>query len=423
MLYLMNLNPKLWSEEQKLDPIVRDRLLRIAAKFFEFTKIKQPFSDVILTGSSANYNWTSKSDIDLHLIFDYTKINENTDLVKEYMWAHKVAWNDEHEITIKKFPVEVYAQDSNEAHYSTGVYSVLQDKWLKKPSKEKHVVDKVAIEHKAKPLEYEIDAAIKTADYDKLVKIVEKLKAMRTAGLEKGGEYSLENLVFKHLRRNGYLEKLTTARDKALDEQLTLEKQMNKTKTMIVANVLKEAQIIETIWKEFQDDEGKGVLAQGHFAKESDLDLYFHGFSSLEHLLKALKTGVFGRQNLTSIGNEYSHGVPHYYRIWFKPKIKIYPKFYSRKGDPVQIKQEIVKKFSLDDWLKAEMSGIQYERENEWYVNKKINFNDIEIKMITYPPSVAKLNLELLKELREICAEKGYSISDDSHWFKEMTAV
>jgi len=250
-----NLNPKFFTDE-KLDPIVRERLLRIADKFYEFLKIKQPYEDIILTGSTAGYNWTSKSDVDLHLIFDYSKINENTELVKEYMWAHKVAWNDEHEIKIRKFPVELYAQDSKEAHYSMGMYSVLRDEWIKKPSKEaKPVKDEKAIEHKAKPIEYEIDAAIKELDYDKLVKIVEKLKVMRTVGLEKGGEYSLENQTFKHLRRNGYLEKLTDARNRALDETLTLERQMNETKSTIVKNILKEAQIIETIWKEFQEDE------------------------------------------------------------------------------------------------------------------------------------------------------------------------
>ena len=43
---------------------------------------------------------------------------------------------------------------------------------------------------------------------DSINKIKDKLKKYRTAGLEKGGEMSDENLVFKVLRRNGYMQKL-----------------------------------------------------------------------------------------------------------------------------------------------------------------------------------------------------------------------
>ena len=44
-------------------------------------------------------------------------------------------WNKNHDIFIKGFEVEVYVQDSNEPHYSTGVYSVKYDRWDTKPSK------------------------------------------------------------------------------------------------------------------------------------------------------------------------------------------------------------------------------------------------------------------------------------------------
>ena len=39
-------------------------------------------------------------------------------------------------------------------------------------------------------------------------KIKDRLKDYRSAGLEREGEYSYENLVFKFLRRNGYIQKL-----------------------------------------------------------------------------------------------------------------------------------------------------------------------------------------------------------------------
>ena len=64
-------------------------------------------------------------------------------------------------------------------------------------------------------------------DYDKAVKHLEsfkeKIKKYRNAGLEKEGEFSYENLVFKVLRRNGYLDKLWDFQDKLMDKKLSIE--------------------------------------------------------------------------------------------------------------------------------------------------------------------------------------------------------
>jgi hypothetical protein len=56
----------------------------------------------------------------------------------------------------------------------------------------------------------------------------DKLKKYRTCGLEKGGEYSDENLVFKVLRRNGYIEKLINFTNKHIDKKLSLKEKMSK---------------------------------------------------------------------------------------------------------------------------------------------------------------------------------------------------
>ena len=37
------------------------------------------------------------------------------------------------------------------------------------------------------------------------------------------GEYSVENLAFKTLRRNGYLEKLSNAKTDAYDKMMSIE--------------------------------------------------------------------------------------------------------------------------------------------------------------------------------------------------------
>ena len=46
---------------------------------------------------------------------------------------------------------------------------------------------------------------------------------MRKSGLEKGGEFSIENLTFKYLRNNGYIGKLMKIKRDTMDKKLSLE--------------------------------------------------------------------------------------------------------------------------------------------------------------------------------------------------------
>ena len=49
---------------------------------------------------------------------------------------------------------------------------------------------------------------------------------MRSEGLEKEGETSTENLVFKVLRRKGYLQKLMEAINIKYDQSMTVEERV-----------------------------------------------------------------------------------------------------------------------------------------------------------------------------------------------------
>jgi predicted nucleotidyltransferase len=215
------LHSRIWVNG-KLDLEVRSKLLEIAQKFLEFLKVSQEPVDVVFTGSLANFSYTEHSDLDLHVVVDFDKIDCKKEFISEYMLAKKALWNEQHHITIRGFPIEVYTQDVHEPHYSTGVYSVLYDKWLKEPSFTEPEVDRRAIKRKVQELIYDIDSAIEAESVEKLDQITEKLKRMRKSGLEEHGEYSLENLVFKELRHNGTLEKLKLAKIRLTDEELTL---------------------------------------------------------------------------------------------------------------------------------------------------------------------------------------------------------
>ena len=109
---------------------VRDKLIAIAREWFEGLDLEGiEIDDITLTGSVANYNWTRFSDIDLHILVDFTKIDENYDLVREYFSAKTSLWNRKHEIIVNGFEVELYVQDLSEPHHSTGVYSILNNQW------------------------------------------------------------------------------------------------------------------------------------------------------------------------------------------------------------------------------------------------------------------------------------------------------
>ena len=234
-----NLNPKVWEKdgnEFKMKSQVRERLLEIAYQFIDFLGVDIVVTDIILTGSLSNYNWSKYSDIDLHLFVDFSQFDEeDVEVYKELFQLKKTLFNTTHNITVKGFEVELYAQNVSESHFSTGVYSVLFDEWIQKPEKESVDIDKSVLTGKAKMMMDKIDSIIEDAkndDYETAVKRIdsfkEKLKNYRTAGLEKGGEFSYENLTFKFLRRNGYIDKLFNFKDKLMDKELSIENKVEE---------------------------------------------------------------------------------------------------------------------------------------------------------------------------------------------------
>lgn len=221
------LNPKIWDNEE-INQEVREQLLQISQDFYDGVDIEADVKDIILTGSLANYNWSEKySDYDLHILIDFKDVNDDVDLVKKYVDSAKNVWNGLHDIRIKGYEVEVYIQDISEPHKSTGVYSLLNDEWNTKPSKVDFEPDEEAIKEKAKSVMMMVDDLEEQVDEDKheefnekIKKVWDKIKNYRKSGLEsEGGEFSTGNLVFKLLRRNGYIGKILKLRRQSYDNQ------------------------------------------------------------------------------------------------------------------------------------------------------------------------------------------------------------
>jgi predicted nucleotidyltransferase len=227
-----HLNSEIWDGDQ-LRPEIRKRLQEIAEEFIE--KLDLPnvdIKDIILTGSLANYNWSEYSDLDVHIVVDFKDVADDEGLVKKYFDAVRGNWNRIHNIKVKGYEVELYVQDDDEAHTSTGVYSILKDKWELQPSREELVINKANILDKAQNIMRDIDKTkrhVDRRDYGSAIdlgqRIKEKIKRMRRCGLEKGGIYSTENLAFKVLRRGGYMGKLIDSLNVAYDTQKSLAEQ------------------------------------------------------------------------------------------------------------------------------------------------------------------------------------------------------
>jgi hypothetical protein len=219
------LNPKIWNGDE-LRPKLRIAFMKIAKAFYQFLEIDTPILDVIIIGSSANYNWTEHSDIDLHVVINYSEVNDNMHLVNNYMHAKKSIWNANYPLKYRGMNIELYAQDLNqEMHSSVGSYSLLHNKWISKPSAETVSIDDSAIQQKADPYAYEIDTLSIDDPHivDKVNHLKSRLRHLRQTGLDAEGEYSVENMAYKYLRNKGYLERLKQFEQQGNMNQLAVE--------------------------------------------------------------------------------------------------------------------------------------------------------------------------------------------------------
>jgi hypothetical protein len=214
------------NQEYVMREDIRKKLLEISNQFIDFLGIEFFIHDIVLTGSLSNYNWSSFSDVDLHILIDFKETEYDLMLLKEFFDSKKNVWNEQHNIKIKGFDVEIYVQDINEPHVSSGVYSVLHGKWVISPEKNNPKIDDRKIMEKGEEYAKLIDDLESNKEKKdisiKVDELKKKIKHFRQSGLESGGEYSYENLTFKLLRRNGYIGKLLNLKNNIIDKKLSI---------------------------------------------------------------------------------------------------------------------------------------------------------------------------------------------------------
>jgi len=216
------LNPKLW-KDNKLKPDVREQLLIIAKDFIEYLGVKDlDIADIAISGSNAAFTWTPHSDLDLHIVVNFSERMREDEIYQELFRAKKTLYNDLHSIKIRRIPIELYVQDAALPVVSLGQYSVLNDKWIKLPKKETANLDQTATKAKFDQLTDLAELALQTKDEDRLSRVIDIINRYRRAGLAMGGEFSPENLAWKCLRTKKIIKKLYKLSDKLHSENLSM---------------------------------------------------------------------------------------------------------------------------------------------------------------------------------------------------------
>jgi len=241
------LNPKLWKKEE-LKPEVKEKLFAIAENFISNIKedeIDLKMKDLIIVGSNANFNYNETSDIDLHIIADMSKIEDDEEkrLLCILYNAYKALFNNKYDIVVKGHEVEIYVEPDETAVQSGGIYSLLNG-WIKKPGREVFVASDEETEEFEKQFKEwenrykeiiegeeisnsEIEESIDSTIETKILEIDEFFKdlyELRKSALKSDGENSIGNKIFKQFRKLGYLKTLKDLKTSFEEKEMSLEK-------------------------------------------------------------------------------------------------------------------------------------------------------------------------------------------------------
>lgn len=227
IMFHTDLNPKLWKGD-KLLPEVRLKLLENAREFIAFLKLESlPLRDIVITGSNTNLTYTDKSDLDLHIIVDMDQLYDGSELVRQFFDSKRRLWNKSYDPVIRSVPVEVYVEDDEEVVHGNA-YSLMEDKWLRKSLQKKMDIDDRSVRAKFNQMTRDISRILERADStEDFARLMKKIKDYRQSGLDSHGEFGTENLVFKALRNNGWLERIDKERTELVTRLLSLKEKQD----------------------------------------------------------------------------------------------------------------------------------------------------------------------------------------------------
>lgn len=216
------LNKKLFSDDDKLLPEVRDKILDIVTQFLDYTELDLNIADIQLVGSNVSYTYSDDSDLDVHIITNFDLIDAPEELLQSLYNAKKSQFNDKFDIKIRGIDVEMYIQDINAGIHSNGIYSVLDDDWIKFPEKITGVTQ-YDFTNEINYWKQIVSDVLARKDQEEISDTINKIYMIRSNGLAKDGEFGKGNQLFKEIRSSGLLDQLKDALIDVMSSKLSLE--------------------------------------------------------------------------------------------------------------------------------------------------------------------------------------------------------
>ena len=217
------LNPVLWDTTTKqLLPEVRDKIIEIVEAFENNLKVPVEICDIQLVGSNCSYNYTDKSDLDVHIIANFDIIDIPREVLENIYNIKKSEFNKNYDIKIHGVEVEMYIQDINSVTVSNGIYSLCDNEWIKEPkplnSAKKHNTEKEVNKWREK-----IGLILQNPTYENVSEAINLLYLIRHNSIAVDGEHSKGNQIFKDLRNLGLIDRLKEELKNQLSKKLSLE--------------------------------------------------------------------------------------------------------------------------------------------------------------------------------------------------------
>lgn len=216
------LNPKLW-DKTSLKEDVREKLLEVVEQFKQSCELPLNIVDIHLVGSQASYNYTEFSDLDLHIVSNFSIVDCSADILQAAYNSVKSKFNSDYHVTLHGVDVEVYVEDIQTTVLSNGIYSVKYNRWVKFPEKLTDI-PQVDISNELEDFKTRINNVLNsTSTSDDVSNLIDELYLIRKNGLSTEGEYGKGNQLFKEVRNLGLLDALKDKYKSFKSKELSLE--------------------------------------------------------------------------------------------------------------------------------------------------------------------------------------------------------
>ena len=213
------LNPVLWSDN-KLRPEIKEKIMDLINEFQSTLDIPLTVLDINIVGSNASYNYTDKSDVDVHIITNFDEYGYPKEFIEAAMNAFKANFNNKYDITYGGYNVEIYVEDVKSSPQSNGIYSVVRDEWIKEPVKLQPI--DVDLEPEYSLFVDRINDILTNGTEEDILRVVDDLYLLRRNSLVVDGEFGQGNLIFKTIRNEGLLDALKERRVELASKELSI---------------------------------------------------------------------------------------------------------------------------------------------------------------------------------------------------------